>query len=100
MSAAFAIRDEMNDIEEAPGKVWFWELERAVIDTGRKHQIRVHLAGIGCPVIGDGMYGAKLNPAERLGLHAWKLTFDHPTSGKRVEVESPFPKGLRKLVVQ
>ena len=35
MSAAFAIRDQMNDIEEAPGKVWFWELERAVIDAGR-----------------------------------------------------------------
>ena len=35
MSAAFAIRDQMNAIEEAPGKVWFWELERAVIDAGR-----------------------------------------------------------------
>ena len=35
MTAAFAIREQMNDIEEAPGKVWFWELERAVIDAGR-----------------------------------------------------------------
>lgn len=75
-------------------------LVEVVIDTGRKHQIRVHLAGIGCPVIGDTMYGAKLDPAERLGLHAWRLAFDHPTSGKRIEVESPFPKELRKLVVR
>jgi 23S rRNA pseudouridine1911/1915/1917 synthase len=75
-------------------------LVEVTIDTGRKHQIRVHLAGLGCPVIGDTMYGAKLDPAERLGLHAWRLAFDHPTSGKRVEVESPFPKELRKLVVR
>jgi 23S rRNA pseudouridine1911/1915/1917 synthase len=75
-------------------------LVEVVIETGRKHQIRVHMAGVGCPVIGDKMYGAKLDPAERLGLHAWQLAFDHPITGKRIEVESPFPKGLRKLVVR
>src|ERR687891_953417 len=47
MTAAFAIRDEMNDIDEAPGKVWFWELERAVIDADRCVQCGVCIAA--CP---------------------------------------------------
>src|SRR5215216_1988857 len=47
MSSAFAIRDEMNDIDEAPGKVWFWELERAVIDAGRCVECGVCIAA--CP---------------------------------------------------
>jgi 23S rRNA pseudouridine1911/1915/1917 synthase len=66
--------------------------------TGRKHQIRVHLSGLGCPVAGDAVYGAKSNPAGRLGLHAWRLAFDHPASGKRVEAEGPFPEALRRVV--
>jgi 23S rRNA pseudouridine1911/1915/1917 synthase len=66
--------------------------------TGRKHQIRIHLAGLGCPVVGDERYGAKTNPAGRLGLHAWRLGFDHPVTGERAELESPLPSVLRRLV--
>jgi 23S rRNA pseudouridine1911/1915/1917 synthase len=73
-------------------------LVEVVIETGRKHQIRVHMAGLGCPVVGDKRYAATFNPAGRLGLHAWRLAFDHPTTGRRVELESPFPKELRRLV--
>lgn len=73
-------------------------LVEVVIETGRKHQIRVHMAGLGCPVIGDKRYAATFNPAGRLGLHAWRLAFDHPTTGRRVELESLLPKELRKLV--
>ncbi|MEO2091829.1 MAG: RluA family pseudouridine synthase, partial [Gemmataceae bacterium] len=73
-------------------------LVEVTIFTGRKHQIRVHMAGLGCPVVGDKRYAAKFNAASRLGLHAWRLAFDHPTTGRRVELESPFPKELRRLV--
>lgn len=73
-------------------------LVEVTIETGRKHQIRVHMAGLGCPVVGDKRYAAKFNGASRLGLHAWRLAFDHPTSRKRVELESPLPAVLRKLV--
>lgn len=65
------------------------------LETGRKHQIRAHLAGLGCPVIGDAGYGATTDPAVRLGLHAWRLAFDHPTTGWRVELESPLSEVLR-----
>lgn len=73
-------------------------LVEVAIETGRKHQIRVHLAGLGCPVVGDKRYGATFHPAGRLGLHAWRLAFDHPTTGRRVELESSLPPVLRKLV--
>ena len=68
------------------------------IETGRKHQIRVHLAGLNCPVVGDGTYGAQTEVAGRLGLHAWKLAFPHPTTGARVGLESPLPGRLRRVV--
>ncbi|HEY3788313.1 MAG TPA: RluA family pseudouridine synthase, partial [Urbifossiella sp.] len=73
-----------------------YSLVEVVLQTGRKHQIRVHLAGLGCPVIGDTDYGAKTNRAGRLGLHAWKLAFRHPVSGQRIELESPLPEILWK----
>ena len=65
------------------------------LETGRKHQIRVHLAGLGCPVVGDARYGTGTDPAGRLGLHAWRLAFDHPAGGERMELEAPPPAALR-----
>jgi len=66
--------------------------------TGRKHQIRVHLETLGCPIIGDPLYGRAGNPAGRLGLHAARLVFPHPITGETVRLESPLPDALRKLV--
>lgn len=66
--------------------------------TGRRHQIRVHLADAACPIIGDHRYGARTNPARRLGLHASSLQFTHPSSGELLRFESPLPQGLAGLV--
>jgi 23S rRNA pseudouridine1911/1915/1917 synthase len=74
-----------------------YSLVEVRIETGRKHQIRVHLAGLGCPVVGDADYGATSDPAGRLGLHAWRLAFAHPVTGGRVDLESPLPEVLRRL---
>lgn len=68
------------------------------IETGRKHQIRVHMAGLGCPVIGDADYGATADPARRLGLHAARLAFPHPVHSRRIELVSPIPVELKRLV--
>lgn len=64
------------------------------IGTGRTHQIRVHLASLGHPVAGDRLYGAL--PAERFFLHAWRIAFASPATGKRVVVESPLPVDLQR----
>ena len=67
------------------------------LDTGRKHQIRVHLAGLGHPVAGDHRYGAKSDPCQRLALHAGGLTLAHPITGAPLSLASPLPKSLGKL---
>jgi 23S rRNA-/tRNA-specific pseudouridylate synthase len=67
-------------------------------ETGRRNQIRVHLADAGCPVIGDRKYQAQTDPAKRLGLHASSLQFEHPLSGELLTFESPLPQVLARLV--
>jgi RluA family pseudouridine synthase len=59
--------------------------------TGRKHQVRVHLASAGAPIIGDTRYGAKTGTAARLMLHAERLSLDHPITGQRLTIVSPRP---------
>jgi 23S rRNA pseudouridine1911/1915/1917 synthase len=67
------------------------------LETGRKNQIRVHLADIGHPVAGDKKYGARTNPVGRLALHAYCLAFLHPVTGKRLEFRSPLPGKFKVL---
>ena len=65
------------------------------LETGRTHQIRVHLAAIDLPVSGDPVYGVPGDLGlERQFLHAYRLAFEHPFSGERVEVESELPDDL------
>jgi RluA family pseudouridine synthase len=66
--------------------------------TGRKHQIRVHLAGIGHPVVGDEKYGKGKETYKRLALHAKSLSFIHPFTGKRLTFETGFPEYFNRLV--
>lgn len=74
------------------------------LDTGRTHQIRVHLAAIGHPVVGDDRYGpggrvaGPLLPSGRLFLHAAELTLDHPLTGERTGWRSPLPADLGSLL--
>jgi len=71
-------------------------LLRLRLETGRTHQIRVHLQAIGHPVCGDPEYGtAGLLGLERQFLHATRLAFAHPISGERIEVSSPLPADLQ-----
>jgi 23S rRNA pseudouridine1911/1915/1917 synthase len=64
------------------------------LETGRTHQIRVHLAAIDLPVVGDPVYGVPAPALGRQFLHANRLAFTHPFTGERVEVESPLPDDL------
>jgi len=68
------------------------------LETGRRNQIRVHLADIDCPIVGDRKYDARTDPARRLALHSSSLEFDHPVSGERMRFESPLPRELARLV--
>jgi 23S rRNA pseudouridine1911/1915/1917 synthase len=66
----------------------------AVLETGRTHQVRVHFAGIGHPVLGDAVYGRRWDGLERQFLHAWRLAFAHPRTGAHIELEAPLPPDL------
>ena len=66
--------------------------------TGRKHQIRVHLAGIGHPIVGDRKYGKATGGQKRLALHARSICFKHPFSGKMLTFETQVPPYFNTLV--
>jgi 23S rRNA pseudouridine1911/1915/1917 synthase len=68
---------------------------RCELGTGRTHQIRVHLASAGWPLVGDSVYGLGSDEIGRQALHSWRLTFVHPVTGKETRVEAPLPTDLR-----
>ena len=73
-------------------------LLRVRLETGRMHQIRVHLAAIGLPVVGDAVYGVADPALARQFLHAARLAFTHPFTGERIDVSSPLPPQLQGYV--
>ncbi len=94
--------------QEGPGKTYI--LLRLRLETGRTHQLRLHLAHLGCPIIGDDLYGtpegrpeaktARPNPTTaffpRLLLHAWRLSMRHPISDEPLQLEAPAPSIFTK----
>ena len=68
------------------------------LETGRKHQIRVQLAALGHPIVGDRKYGARSDPARRLALHSCELKFRHPVSDAPMEFRSVLPARLNALI--
>jgi 23S rRNA pseudouridine1911/1915/1917 synthase len=81
-------------------------LLRCRLATGRRHQIRVHLAARGWPIVGDTTYAtARANGKPgwtfpRQALHAWRVAFTHPVTGKRVALEAPVPLDMKTLIAE
>ncbi len=75
-------------------------LLRVRLLTGRTHQIRVHLAFIGCPIVGDQVYGFRKPGLNRQFLHAAQLCFDHPRTDERLCFESPLPNDLDEALTR
>ncbi len=75
-----------------------YSLVECELETGRKNQIRVHMADLGHPVVGDRKYGSEEDPMRRLGLHAYMLCFTHPVTGKHLRFETPVPFCFEKLL--
>lgn len=68
------------------------------LETGRKHQIRVHAASLGCPVTGDRKYGARENPMGRIALHARSIVFRHPATGKIMSFDTGLPNAFKAVM--
>ncbi|MBU4460464.1 MAG: RluA family pseudouridine synthase [Verrucomicrobia bacterium] len=88
------------EVVETNGQI---SLVRIRIETGRTHQIRVHMTHIGCAIVGDAMYGARKQESKALGatrqmLHAETLALLHPITGQDLEFFAPMPADMRKIV--
>jgi 23S rRNA pseudouridine1911/1915/1917 synthase len=82
-------------LQEAEAGCWV----RATLGTGRTHQIRVHMAHIGHPLVADELYGgAPAGGLARQALHAYRLAFNHPVSGRALEFHAPLPADLRQAL--
>lgn len=70
------------------------------LETGRKHQIRVHLSAAGLPLAGDALYNPHARAGEPLMLHAYRMTFEHPLTGESVVITSPYPARFARCFPQ
>ena len=76
-----------------------YSLVELLLETGRTHQIRVHMSHIGHPVLGDWLYGGgNVNLIERQALHAARLSFTHPITGEKMMLEAPLPDDMKKAI--
>lgn len=91
-----AAHDEANDIVHEPG----FTLLSLKLETGRTHQIRVHVSYIGHPIVGDTLYGGASDIISRQALHASQLSLNQPVTGKRLSFEAPLPEDINKALEQ
>lgn len=73
-------------------------LVRCELVTGRTHQIRVHLASRGWPIVGDALYGVPHETMTRQALHAWRVQLPHPITRQPIDLEAPIPRDIRGLI--
>ena len=74
-------------------------LVRLELETGRTHQIRVHMAWLGCPLVGDFLYGVEDKALiGRTALHSWQLSVTQPLTGERLELTAPLPEDMVNLL--
>jgi 23S rRNA pseudouridine1911/1915/1917 synthase len=76
-----------------------FSIVRCRLITGRTHQIRVHLAAKGWPIVGDATYGQKADQHafSRQALHSWRIAFRQPRTGEHIQIEAPLPDDMREL---
>lgn len=78
-----------------------YSLVKCTLETGRTHQIRVHMSFIGHPLLGDSLYGAcNQSLINRQALHSYKMSFIHPIYNKKISLEANIPKDIEKLIIQ
>ena len=78
-----------------------WTVVSAFPETGRTHQVRVHFAYLGHPLVGDPEYGPDKEPPSPIdgqALHSYRLRFEHPITGKQMELEAPIPEDMEKII--
>ena len=75
-----------------------YSLVKLLLETGRTHQIRVHMASIGHPLLGDELYGRKSRLIDRVALHSFRLEFIHPVFKKKIVIEKELPSDMKGLV--
>jgi 23S rRNA pseudouridine1911/1915/1917 synthase len=80
------------------GPATFLSLVQCRLVTGRMHQIRVHLAAKGWPIVGDPTYGVRYAGVDRQALHAWRISFAHPVTGMRIEISAPPPEDMARVL--
>ena len=88
-------RTEYNTVAVSPDGKYSMVVLRPL--TGRTHQIRVHMSYIGCPLVGDFLYGERSELIDRHALHAARMTFAHPADGRSITVSAPLPDDMLAL---
>ncbi|MBP1925691.1 23S rRNA pseudouridine1911/1915/1917 synthase [Sedimentibacter acidaminivorans] len=83
---------------EVKGRFKDKTLVKLKLETGRTHQIRVHMKHIGHPVLGDTLYGSESKEIKRQSLHCYEMIFVHPTTGKNMTIKCELPDDMRKLI--